>query len=59
MHKKPDIRIRYGASTSTVTVDGHVFDRAPLNRADDAKLRHILVGALEKIGYFATKGRKK
>lgn len=52
MARKPEIAIRYGAAHDDVTVDGNTFVRHKLPRQDQTKLRKIVVGALEKVGYF-------
>lgn len=58
MARKPNIVIRYGAAHDSIEVDGHSFDRGALDRQERSKLRKIVVGALEKIGYFRKGGRK-
>lgn len=52
MTSKPSITIRFGALHDTINVDGTEFTRHKLDRGSFTKLRRIVVGALEKIGYF-------
>ena len=48
----PRITIRMGATDNTINVDGTVIDRNSLTKGDQRKVRGIIVGALEKDGYF-------
>ena len=54
----PTISIRYGASHDDVVVDGQTFTRHELSRPQQGKLRRLIVGALESVGYFI-KGTRK
>lgn len=54
----PKITIRYGAVHDDITVDGHVFDRSRLTKADGSFVRRVVVGGLEKSGYFHKGGQK-
>jgi hypothetical protein len=58
MKAKPQITIHYGASNDDVTVDGAAFTFHKLDRSEKSKLRRIIVGALEGIGYFQKGGSK-
>lgn len=58
MNTKPNITIRFGASHDDIAVDGNSFTRHKLARGERSKLRRIVIGALEKVGYFAKGGRK-
>ena len=46
------ITIRMGATDNTIDVDGIKIDRNSLTKGDARKVRGIIVGALEKDGYF-------
>lgn len=46
------ITIRMGATNNSVEVDGTRIDRNSLTKGEDRKMRGIIVGALEKDGYF-------
>jgi hypothetical protein len=48
----PRITIRMGATDNTIDVDGTKIDRNSLTKGDQRKVRGIIVGALEKDGYF-------
>jgi hypothetical protein len=48
----PRITIRMGATDNTIDVDGIKIDRNSLTKGDARKVRGIIVGALEKDGYF-------
>lgn len=50
--KKPSIVIRKGASNNEVTVDGRTFDLSDLTRRERTFIRKVVVGSLEKVGYF-------
>lgn len=52
MPKYPSITLRIGAAYDTVTVDGHTFDRAAMDRPSRRKLTRLVVGGLEQSGYF-------
>jgi hypothetical protein len=52
MPKHPTITMRIGAGYDTVTVDGHTFDRAAMDRPSRRKLTRLVVGGLEQSGYF-------
>ena len=52
MLKKPAITIRYGSTHDDVEVDGSAFTRHKLDRSSQSRLRRIVIGALEKVGYF-------
>jgi hypothetical protein len=41
-----------GATRNSVEVDGTKIDRSSLTKGEDRKVRGILIGALEKDGYF-------
>jgi hypothetical protein len=41
-----------GAAHNSVEVDGTKIDRTSLTNGEDRKVRGILIGALEKDGYF-------
>lgn len=49
------ITIRMGATSNSIEVDGTKIDRTSLTKGEDRKVRGIIVGVLEKDGYF--KGR--
>jgi hypothetical protein len=49
------ITIRMGAAHNSVEVDGTKIDRNSLTKGEDRKVRGIIVGALEKDGYFKGK----
>lgn len=55
---RPSITIRFGASSDDIAVDGNTFTRHKLSRADQGFLRRVVIGALEKSGYFTKEGRK-
>lgn len=57
-HTRPTIIIHFGASNDDIAVDGNVFTRNQLSRADQGFLRRVVIGALEKSGYF-TKGARQ
>lgn len=59
MKQKPTITIHYGASHDDIAVDGHVFRRGSFSRSDQTSMRRIVVGALDRIGYFTAKGTKR
>lgn len=46
------ITIRMGAAHNSVEVDDLKIDRSSLTKGEDRKVRGIIVGALEKDGYF-------
>lgn len=46
------ITIRMGATSNSIEVDGTKIDRNSLTKGEDRKVRGIIVGALEKDGYF-------
>ena len=46
------ITIRMGATDNTIDVDGTKIDRNSLTKGEERKVRGIIVGALEKDGYF-------
>ena len=46
------ITIRMGAAHNSVEVDDMKIDRNSLTKGEDRKVRGIIVGALEKDGYF-------
>lgn len=48
----PRITIRMGATTNDIDVDGIKIDRNSLTKGDQRKVRGIIVGALQKDGYF-------
>lgn len=48
----PHITIRMGATNNSVEVDGKKIDRSSLTKGEDRKIRGIIVGALDKDGYF-------
>lgn len=52
MTKKPEISMHFGAAHDDITVDGSTFTRHKLTRADFTSMRRIVVGVLERIGYF-------
>lgn len=54
---RPSITIHFGASHDDIAVDGNVFTRNQLSRADQGFLRRVVIGALEKSGYFTKEGR--
>lgn len=55
---KPSITIRFGASHDDIAVDGNTFTRHKLSRADQGFLRRVVIGALEKSGFFSKGDRK-
>lgn len=57
MANKPSIKFHFGASNDDIAVDHMVFTRHKLDKGGFTKLRRILVGALEQIGYFRKGGR--
>lgn len=58
MQTKPSIKFHFGASNDDIAVDGQTFTRHKLDKGEFTTLRRILIGALEKIGYFRKEGRK-
>lgn len=50
--RKPNITIRKGAAHNEVTVDGATFDLSVMTRRERTYLRKVVVGGLEKVGYF-------
>lgn len=49
----PKITIRMGATTNDIDVDGIKIDRNSLAKGEARKVRGIIVGALQKDGYFS------
>lgn len=47
--KMPSITMHFGATRNEITVDGHVFDRNALDKAQFSTLRRMTVGALRPL----------
>jgi hypothetical protein len=55
---KPNITIHMGASKSTVTVDGHVFDRRKMSKEENSKLRRIVRDCFSSLQRAGTWGKQ-
>lgn len=60
--KKPSVTIRYGATSNSVTVDGHAFDLTKMTAGQRTFLRKTVAGGLTKAGVItnplSVKGRE-
>jgi|GEM_PF-4501440 len=56
-HTKPNVSIRFGASSDDIAVDGKTFTRHKLTRSEQGFLRGVIIGALTKADYFSKEAR--